>query len=152
LRLPRFAAKALTVNLAKVVKLAGVAITPISSRIPVGARMVHVLTHSGFMMPLPDPELAAVAIGEFLQTPIEWYFHLALRTSEHGRVSLSRITVPVLMVGATWDILAGTRHMMSAAERVQHGVYVELRGTHFIAMEQPERVHQLLIDFLAQVG
>ena len=37
------------------------------------------LTHSGFMLPVPDPELAAVAIKEFLTTPIDWYLHLALR-------------------------------------------------------------------------
>jgi pimeloyl-ACP methyl ester carboxylesterase len=103
------------------------------------------------MFSMPDPELAAVAIAEFLTTPIDWYFHLALRTSEHARVSLSRISVPVVMVAATFDILAGTRHMMTAAERVQDGTYIELRGSHFIQMEQPERVHQLLLDFLARV-
>ncbi|MCW2768425.1 MAG: alpha/beta hydrolase fold protein [Nocardioides sp.] len=151
LRLPRVAARALTVNLSKVLKLTGKALTPIASRLPVGPRTVDVLSHTGFMFSMPDPELTAVAISEFLKTPVDWYFHLALRTSEHGRVSLSRISVPVMLVGATFDLLSGTRHMMSAAERVQEGTYVELRGSHFIQMEQPERVHQLLLDFLAQV-
>jgi pimeloyl-ACP methyl ester carboxylesterase len=151
LRLPRAAARAITVNLSRALKLTGRVLTPVSTRLPVGPRTVAVLSRTGFMFPMPDPELAAVAIAEFLTTPVDWYAHLALRTSEHARVSLSRISVPVVMVAATFDILAGARHMMSAAERVQDGTYVELRGSHFIQMEQPERVHQLLKDFLARV-
>lgn len=151
LALPRFAARALTVSLARIMKYTGKALTPIASRLPVGPRAIDLLTHTGFMFPVPDPELAAVAIGEFLKTPIDWYFHLALRTSEHPRVSLRGIHVPVEFVAATFDLMAGTRHMATAAERVADGTYVELRGTHFIQMEQPERVHQLLVAFLARV-
>ena len=42
--------------------------------------------------------------------------------------------------------------MASAAERLADATYVELRGTHFVQMEQPERVHQLLLDFLERVS
>ena len=49
-------------------------------------------------------------------------------------------------------MLAGARDMATAAERIPGATYVELRGTHFIQMEQPERVHELLLDFLEQVG
>jgi pimeloyl-ACP methyl ester carboxylesterase len=91
-------------------------------------------------------------VREFLTTPIDWYFHLALATSEHGRVSLSRLAVPVAFVAAKWDVLAGSRDMASAARRIPGASYVELRGSHFIQMEQPERVHRLLLEFLARVG
>ena len=152
LRLPRFAARAVTVSLARAIKLGGKALTPITSRLPVGTRGIAVLTRTGFMFPVPDPELAALAVAEFLTTPVEWYLHLALRTSEHGRVPLSRIGVPVELVAGTFDILSGARHMASAAERLADATYVELRGTHFLQMEQPERVHQLLLDFLERVS
>lgn len=151
LYMPRVAARALTVGLARVVKLGGRAITPISSRLPVGPRAINLLTHTGFMFRMPDPELAAVAVKEFLTTPIEWYFHLALSTSKHARVSLSTIQVPAVFVAARFDLLAGARHMATAADRMVDGEYVELRGSHFIQMEQPDRVHQLLVDFLARV-
>ena len=101
---------------------------------------------------MPDPELAAVAVAEFLKTPVEWYFHLALRTSEHGRVSLSQLRVPVELVAGTFDLLAGARHMATAAERLADATYVELRGSHFLQMEQPERVHALLLAFLDRVS
>ena len=42
--------------------------------------------------------------------------------------------------------------MRSAAERLAEATYVELRGSHFIQMEQPEAVHDLLREFLVQVG
>jgi pimeloyl-ACP methyl ester carboxylesterase len=152
LRLPRVAARAVTVSLSRLMKLGGRAVTPISSRLPVGPRAIAVLTRTGFMFPVPDPELAAVAVAEFLKTPVEWYFHLALRTSEHGRVSLSRVRVPVELVAGTFDLLAGARHMASAAERLADATYVELRGSHFVQMEHPDRVHELLLAFLDRVS
>ena len=49
-------------------------------------------------------------------------------------------------------MLAGARDMATAAERLERREYVELRGSHFIQMEQPERVHALLLEFLERVG
>lgn len=152
LLLPRPVAKALTVGAARALKLAGRAITPVTTRLPVGRRAIDVLSHSGFMFPVRDPELAAAAVRAFLATPMDWYAHLALHAAEHPRVSLSKIAVPVAFVAASYDVLAGARHMRTAAARVADGTYVELRGTHFIQMEQPERVHELLLAFLARVG
>ncbi len=133
-------------------KLTGRALTPVTSRLPVGPRAIGVLTHSGFMFPVADTEGAVNAVREFLETPIEWYMHLAIATSEHGRVSLSRITVPTAFVAAKWDVLAGARDMASAAARIPHATYVELGGSHFVQMEQPETVHELLLEFLGRVS
>ena len=152
LRLPHAVARALTVNLARAMSLGGRALTPIASRLPIGPRAIELLTHTGFMFPVRDPELAADAVREFLTTPLDWYFHLALSTSRHARVSLSRVTVPCAFVAGSWDILAGARDMASAAARLEDATYVELRGTHVIAMEQPDVVHDLLLEFIARVG
>jgi len=134
LRVPRPLVRAYTVNLSRVLKYAGRALTPVTTRLPVGPRMVSLISHSGFMLPVPDPELAALAIREFLTTPVEWYCHLALRTSAHPRVSLSQIRLPAEFVAATYDILTAAKHMKSAAERMPDATYVELKGTHFIQM------------------
>jgi pimeloyl-ACP methyl ester carboxylesterase len=152
LHLPHAAARAITVSLSRVLRYGGRALTPLVSRLPVGPRAVDVLTHTGFMFPVPDPELAAVAIADFLTTPVDWYFHLALRTSRHARVSLRGIKVPTEFVAATYDVLAGARDMKTAADRVEGATYVELRASHFVQMEQPDRVHALLVDFLDRVS
>jgi pimeloyl-ACP methyl ester carboxylesterase len=152
LHLPHAAARAITVSLSRALRYGGRALTPLVSRLPVGPRAVDVLTHTGFMFPVPDPELAAVAIADFLTTPVDWYFHLALRTSRHARVSLRGIKVPTEFVAATYDVLAGARDMKTAADRVDGATYVELRASHFVQMEQPDRVHALLVDFLDRVS
>jgi pimeloyl-ACP methyl ester carboxylesterase len=152
LHIARPVARALTVNLARVAKHAGWALTPITSRLPIGPRTIDLLTLTRFVYRMPDPELAAIAIKEFLQVPVEWYAHLALSTSRHARVSLSKIAVPAMFVGAHHDVLAGSRDMRSAADRIPGAGFIELDGSHFIQIEQPERVHQLLLEFLARVG
>ena len=97
------------------------------------------LSHSGFMLPVADPEGAAVAVREFLTTPIEWYMHLAIATSEHGRVSLSKIRVPAAFVAAKWDVLAGSRDMASAAARIPEATYVELAAATSSRWSSPTR-------------
>ena len=152
LRLPRAAAKAVAVNLARALKYGGRLVTPVSTRLPVGRRAIDVISHSGFMLPVADPDLARRAIAAFLETPVEWYFHVALHTSRHPRISLSKVRVPTVFVAGTWDLLAGARAMASAAERMADAVYVELSGSHFLQMEHPDRVHDLLREFLRRVG
>ena len=129
LKLPRVVAHGVTVNIARALKIAGRVITPVTTRLPVGPRAIAVLSHSGFMLPVADPEGAAAAVREFLTTPIDWYMHLAIATSEHGRVSLSKIQVPASFVAARWDVLAGARDMASAAARIPGATYVELDGS-----------------------
>ena len=102
LHLPHVVARTLTINATRVAKHAGWALTPIARRLPIGKRAVDLLSHSGFMLPVKDPEITAKAVTEFLTTPMGWYFHLALRTSEHGRVSLRNIRVPATFVAGRW--------------------------------------------------
>lgn len=150
-RLPRFVRAAITVNLSRSLRLAGALLSPIASRLPVGPRATAAVSHSGFMLPVADPEMTAKAVLAFLQTPVEWYCHLALRTHEHRRVSLSRIGVPSVFIAPKWDLFAGTRDMFSAAERLADASYVELNGSHFIQMEKPDVVHEELLDFLERL-
>ena len=151
-RLPRSVARQLTVGLSRALRTTGRMISPVTTRLPVGGRTVAALTHSGFMLPTPDNELTARAVREFLTIPVEWYFHLALRTSEHARVSLRRVKVPVMLVAATYDVLAGARAMRTAAARLERATYVEVRASHFVQMEQPEVVHDLLLEFLSDIS
>ncbi|MFT4287423.1 alpha/beta fold hydrolase [Nocardioides sp.] len=152
LRLPRPLARAITVSWSRYLKHTGKLVTPLTSRLPVGATTIRWLSRTGLVKHIPDAELAALAFAEFLTTPVEWYFHLALHTSRHQRVSLRRIRVPVMFVGGTFDLLAGSRQMASAAARLKDASYVQLRASHFIPLEHPERVHALLLDFLARVS
>ncbi len=149
--IPRPLRKPITVNLARIMKLAGKPLTQVAKRVTIGHRTYQVLSHSGFMLPMPDELLARRAIQAFLTTPIDWYMNLALHSSLHLRVSLRSIEVPTSFVAGKYDILASSHDMLTAAERITGATYQELRATHFIAMEKPDEVHEALLDLLDRV-
>jgi pimeloyl-ACP methyl ester carboxylesterase len=150
--LPRFLRKPVTVNVARIARAIGKPVSLVSTRLPVNAFTTALLEHSGFMLPTADPLMTRRAVREFLTTPIDWYMHLAVRSSLHLRVSLKAIDVPTSFVAGRWDLLADTRHLRTAAERMPDASYVELRGTHFISMEQPDVVHEQLLELLDRVS
>jgi pimeloyl-ACP methyl ester carboxylesterase len=143
---PRPVRPLVTVNAVRLMKLAGKPLTAVARRLPMGPLSVEVLTHSGFMLPTPDNELTGRAVREFLQTPVDWYMHLALATSKHVRVSLRALAVPTTFVAGRWDILASSEDMRTAAERIRDAEYVPLNARHFLPLERPDEVHDLLRD------
>jgi pimeloyl-ACP methyl ester carboxylesterase len=149
--IPRPLRKPIAVAMARTMKLAGRPLTGIARRLTVGQLTYEFLTHTGFMLPMPDPVMARRAIKEFLTTPIDWYMHLALHSSLHGRVSLRNVDVPASFLAGRYDLLASTHDMRTAAESIDGAHYEELRATHFISMEKPDEVHEALLDLLDRV-
>lgn len=142
----------LTIGAVRAMRLAGRPLSAITTRLPVGIVAAEVLSHSGFMLPTPDPANTAHAVRAFLQTPVDWYMHLALATSKHLRVSLRRVAVPTAFVAGRYDLLASSADMRTAAYRIEGATYTELKASHFIPMERPDEVHDLLLDLLDRVG
>ncbi|MGN6780459.1 MAG: alpha/beta fold hydrolase [Marmoricola sp.] len=142
----------LTIGAVRAMRLAGRPLSAITTRLPVGIVAAEVLSHSGFMLPTPDPANTAHAVRAFLQTPVDWYMHLALATSKHLRVSLRRVAVPTAFVAGRYDLLASSADMRTAAYRIEGATYTELKTSHFIPMERPDEVHDLLLDLLDRVG
>ncbi|MGZ6884452.1 MAG: alpha/beta fold hydrolase [Nocardioidaceae bacterium] len=150
LMIPRPARRPIALGVTRTLRAAGRAITPVTSRLPVGPVAAHLLTHSGFMLPAPDHAPVRRAVKEFLTTPVEWYMHLAHAAAEHPRVSLRSITVPTTLVAGRYDVLASARDMLSAAHRLPDADFVELRGSHFVQLEHPDEVHRHLHALLAR--
>jgi pimeloyl-ACP methyl ester carboxylesterase len=146
--IPRPLREPLSVTTARLMKLAGPALTPVARRIPMGPVSTTVLRHSGFMFPTARSAEVRRAVREFLTTPVDWYGHLAVAAARHRRVSLSRIAVPAAFVSGRYDVLASHHDMRSAAERIEGATYVELFGTHFITLEKSKAVTQLLRDLV----
>ncbi len=146
--IPRPFRKPLTVNIARALKLVGKPVSEVTKRLTVGQLTIDLLSHSGFMLPLADPDLGRRAVKEFLATPTDWYMHLALHSSLHLRVSLRSITVPTSFVAGKYDVLASSFDMLTASLRIPGAVHEELRATHFLPMEKPAEVHEALLDLL----
>lgn len=150
LHLPQPVNETITVNTVRLGRVLSPALTPVTTAVPVGPGTVQTLSRTGFMLGVDDQEAAAAAMREFLTTPAGWYCHLALHASRHQRVSLSGITVPTSFVAGRWDVLAGPRQMATAAERMPDADFTELHGSHFLPLEQPMRIHQLLRELLGR--
>ncbi len=148
LMIPRPLREPISVNAARLMKLGGPLLTPVARRIPMGPVTTTALRFSGFMFPTARPAEVRRAVREFLTTPMDWYGHLAVSASTHRRVSLSAIGVPATFVSGRWDLLASHRDMRTAAARIDGATYVELFGTHFLTMERPKAVVQLLHELV----
>jgi pimeloyl-ACP methyl ester carboxylesterase len=151
LHLPRVVNEAITVSAARLMSLAGPLLSPVAARLPMGPIGVGIVSHSGFMLPVADVDDAGRTMREFLTTPLDWYFHMALQTHRHARVSLSAIDVPAMFVAGRWDVLAGARDMLTAAARMRDASYVELQASHFLPLEKPDQLHALLLEFLERL-
>lgn len=151
LLVPRPLRKPITLGIARLMKLGGRPLTEVARRLPVGPVSGQLLTHSGFMLPVPDLPLARRAVKEFLTTPVDWYMTLALRSSVQRRISLRNVGVPATFVAGRYDLLAGSRDMDTAAARIPGATYVELNASHFVPMEKPAEVHALLLALLDRV-
>lgn len=152
LRIPRFARRPIAVGIVGTLARTGWAVTPVTSRLPIGRRAANLVRHSGFMMPSAGLETVERAVAEFLTTPVEWYMHLARESARHDRVSLSRVQVPAVFVAGTFDVLASAKDMRSASERIPGSRFVELRGSHFVQMEHPAAVHDELLATLRDLA
>jgi pimeloyl-ACP methyl ester carboxylesterase len=149
LQIPRIARRPIALGVTNLLRHTGWALTPVTSRFPVGRRTAALLRHSGFMLPSADPAVVERAVREFLTTPVDWYMHLARAAARHDRISLSRVRVPGVFVAGRYDILASAHDVRTAADRIPGSRYVELRGSHFVQMEHPGEVHEQLLGLLA---
>jgi pimeloyl-ACP methyl ester carboxylesterase len=148
---PRPIRQPITVGAAHLLKVGGPVLTPVARRIPMGPIGTRVLRYSGFMFPFAKNAEVRRAVREFLTTPVEWYMHLALHSARHLRVSLSKVDIPCTFVGGRFDILASTKDMRTASERISHATYVNLWGTHFLTLERPGLVTRMLHELVERV-
>ena len=115
-------------------------------------RVVAVLTHSGFMLPTPDGELAGARRARVPQHP--------------GRVVLPPGPAQLRARAGLAEPGEGARDarrrdLRRAGRRPRHAHRLPTASrtrrtsscarSHFVQMEQPEVVHDLLLDFLAEV-
>jgi len=150
LLVPRPFRTPLTTGAARAVRLVGPVVTPVARRVPMGPVTTTALRFSGIVWPTASYGDVRRVTREFLTTPIEWYMHLALAAAEHLPVQLSRVEVPTAFVAGRYDVLASSRDIRAAAERIDGATYVELWGTHYLPLERSAEVTALLRELVAR--
>lgn len=150
--IPRFARRPVARAVMRSLGRLGPVLNPLTARITMGPVATFVLQRSGLMFPGADPGVVRKAVTAYLDTPIEWGMHLARGADHHARISLNTITMPTTFLAGRYDMLASARDMRSAADCIPDSVYVELAGSHFVQMEQPQEVHRHLLELLHRIG
>ncbi|WP_290513758.1 alpha/beta hydrolase [Aeromicrobium sp.] len=151
LKVPPFVAKQLMVGLARTTSVSGHVIAPLTRRIPWTNATADMLRVTRLINPAADTAELRTLLQEFCMTHPAWYAKLALGVSAHARVSLSNIDIPVTFIAGKWDVLTGSKDMLSAAQRVKGARFRELESTHFIPIEFPDVILDELKQLLSRV-
>ncbi|MDQ3155775.1 MAG: alpha/beta hydrolase [Actinomycetota bacterium] len=150
LHLPRPVAKQIMINMARGGYLGGNLFAPFIKRIPWTRLTTKAVQRTGFISREADTDQLRTMLREFCTTNPRWYAHMALGVSQGVRVPLSGIRVPVTFIAGKQDILTGARDMKTAAQRIPDSKYIELNATHFLPLEQPQAIHDELLDLVAR--
>lgn len=151
LMVPRFARKALTLNVARGLRTVGRVVSPVSTRLPISGATAGMLRYSGFMTRRADNAVVKEAVREFMTTDVTgtctWPSRLpGIRES---RCPASRCRPPSSPAGTT--SFASAKDMATAARRIERATYTELPGSHFVQMDHPELVHAELLHLLSRI-
>ena len=150
--IPRPLRRPITVSTARAMKLAAPVLTPVARRIPMGPVSTTVLRFSGFMFPTARPTEVRRAVRGVPHHSRSTGTCTSPCTPPGTTGCPSRASpCPAVFVAGRYDVLADTKDMRTASERIDGATYRELIGTHFLPLERPRAVAQLLRDFLDAV-
>jgi pimeloyl-ACP methyl ester carboxylesterase len=99
----------------------------------------------GHVPPLPDPASSAAVVRAFAAHPWSWYSELLLTAGDHPAMDTGFVSFPVTLVAGTLDIGAAAPDVHAATTTIPQARFVSLVGTHFLPLEQPDRLHQELV-------
>lgn len=147
-RVPSIVARHAMITLSRAAFMTNRLVAPLTTNIPWTRWTARAVKATGFIHPRADTEDVRRLLADFMTTEPGWFAHLALNTADHARISLSNIRVPTVFIAGTWDILAGSRDVRSAAARIEGSRFLELSGSHFLMIDHPETVHDELLAFV----
>lgn len=146
LRIPRRLRKPIATQVAKAMRETAGWLTWLSPRIPLNRRTAWLLTHSGFLTPAATPERLLPMLEQFLKHDWKWYGELAVAASEHDPMDLHFVECPVTLVAGKHDVLTSMHDVVDAASKIPHAQISVLPGSHFLPLEHPQEIHDLLDD------
>jgi pimeloyl-ACP methyl ester carboxylesterase len=101
---------------------------------------------------VPDLASSADVARQFAAHPWTWYSGLLLAAGEHHRMDTAFVSFPVTLVGGTLDVAAAADDIAAVTARIPQAQFVPLLGTHFLPLEQPDRIHHELVGLAQRAG
>jgi pimeloyl-ACP methyl ester carboxylesterase len=99
----------------------------------------------GHVPPMPDPATSAAVAQQFATHPWTRYSEMLLAAGDHPAIDTDFVSFPVTLVGGTLDVGAAALDVRAATTTIPQARFVPLVGTHFLPLEQPDRLHQELL-------
>ncbi|GAA2478549.1 alpha/beta fold hydrolase [Nocardia seriolae] len=103
-----------------------------------------------FVNSLPAEQLSEILTQTAANIPGGTAAQAALVAAADVRADLARITVPALVIGLAGDLLADPANAREQAAGIPGAEYTELPGGHVVMIEQPDRWHATVLEFLAR--
>ncbi|MFL6240975.1 MAG: alpha/beta fold hydrolase [Actinomycetes bacterium] len=144
LRVPRRLRHPMFVAGARLLSAAGPALTWGANKLPMNPLTVGMITRSGVMSRAARAEVVIPALEEFRRHDFRWYFGLAVAAAEHEPMDLAFVQCPTIIVAGKWDVITYRRDLERAAARIPHAQLHVLPGTHFLPLEFPDELGELL--------
>lgn len=129
----------------------GPALTKLATTVPMTDRTARVITSTGFVGRAARPHLVA-ALEEFRTHDFRYYFRLAQAAESHDAMDLAFVQCPVTLVAGRRDLITSVKAMVRAAEQIPHARVRTLPGTHFLPLERPEEMKELLTELAEHTG
>jgi pimeloyl-ACP methyl ester carboxylesterase len=152
LRVPRRLRHPLFVAGARLMSAAGPALSKAAEKIPLNWMTVKAINHSGLMLPAARAEVVIPALEEFRRHDFRWYFRLAVAAAEHPPMDLEFVECPTIIVAGKWDVITYRRDLERAAARIPHAQLHVLPGSHFLPLEYPDELAELLHELARRAG
>lgn len=132
------------VSAAHTLRAAAPAVTALSRRMAPTPRLVRALTRLRVVDRSVDVATMQRVMDHFRHHDFRWYFTLALALADHPPMALDAVRCPVLFVAGRGDQLTADADVALAADRVADAEVVVLDGTHYLPVEVPARMRELL--------
>ncbi|HVE63716.1 MAG TPA: alpha/beta hydrolase [Mycobacteriales bacterium] len=149
-RLPTPMRHGVGVAAARVLRGVGPALGAVSRRVEPTPQLVRRLARLGVVDRAVDVETMRATLDGFARHDFRWYFTLALGIARHRAMDLHDFPVPTLFVTGRKDMLASADDVAKAAAAVPGAELEVVAGTHYLPLEQPELVRELLSQLAAR--
>jgi pimeloyl-ACP methyl ester carboxylesterase len=141
-----------SLGVTRMLRAAGPVLDRVASAMPLNRRTAWAIAHSGFMLPAAAPERLIPTLEEFRRHDFRWYFTLAVAMADHEPMDLSFVRCPATLVAGRYDIVTSRHAMARAAAQIPHARLVVLDGSHFLPLERPDEITELLRELVATTG
>lgn len=149
---PRDVATQIVAFSTAVLQSSGNLLTGLANRIGQSPITTELLQSTGAISAKADPAHVRELVRDFFGMDVTWYGKLASAMQKHRPMDLDRIGCPVVYISAEQDFVTDPQAVEEAADRTPSGKVERWDATHFLVLEYPDRVRDVLLDLAADVG